>query len=807
MKAKNLLLTALAAVSLFAGVVGLAACKGEELTPGPTPDAHTHNYGEWVVTVPTLTATGSAKKVCSGCEEGTDGHEVSVTLPVLTDSGYTKSGDTATCEGKGEATYTVTVEGNDFTFKGETAPKGHAYHEQAAVAETCTTDGNKKYYTCDNCTKVFDENKTECQENDWVIAKHHVYKEHAAVAPTCTAAGNSKYYTCEKCDKVFDENKSECQQNDWVLTQKSHTLGAQVAAKEATCTEDGNETYWQCTECHKYFKNAQASEEYGENEWVIAKHHTYHENAAVTPSCTTAGNKKYYTCEKCDKVFDENKTECKQNDWVLDATGHTYTWTATQEPTATTTGSAKAECSACGADNIGTAVLPALTQANVEEGKYTYDAVPATCENDGEGNYHTTDSVTKGGTLTFHVALPAIGHQWVCAEAPEAVADGGTVSATCANENCGETRAFPYIGTLAQTDTVTIAKAGQYYIKRTSGTAEIIFTIPIAKAGKYRVEFINLDKNEGAARRPVAMGSGSTTIHVNSKTQEKVAYATASAVPFAVDGNATILTGETIKPSYNSDVIELCWFEAQVDETFAGGTITFSIAADNSTESAPHPFLICVEIEEEKVLQEGDNSVVITGGGELVDEYLFKSEAGGWYEISISEETKTAVGSLIVYFKGTDVAIFDSARSLSARFEVKANSTNTLVFRANNRGTYTVKLAKSEKPAPTLKVGVIYDGNTAFSGSSSFKTFTMTVDASVAEGQYTLWFPLSSNRSYGNEASCPFSVRVGTSPTFTPFTLSGAKYSVKITVKGGDKVMIKSTASISEALNDVQLSK
>ena len=302
------------------------------------------------------------------------------------------------------------------------------------------------------------------------------------------------------------------------------------------------------------------------------------------------------------------------------------------------------------------------------------------------------------------------------------------------------------------------------------------------------------------------MGSGSTTIHVNSKTQDKVAYATASAVPFAVDGNATILTGETIKPSYNSDVIELCWFEAQVDETFAEGTITFSIAADNSTESAPHPFLICVEIEEEKVLQEGDNSVVITETGELVDEYLFKSEAGGWYEISISEETKTAVGSLIVYLKGTDVPIFDSARSLSARFEVKANSTNTLVFRANNRGTYTVKLAKSEKPAPTLKVGVIYDGNTAFSGSASIKTFTMIVDASVEEGQYTLSFPLSSNKTYGNVTPCPFEVRVGNSGSWTPITKSSTKFSAKITVKGGDKVTIKSTASISEALNDVQLS-
>ncbi len=756
MKTKNLLLTALAAVSLFAGVVGLAACKGEEPTPGPSPDAHTHDYGEWEVTVPTLTATGSAKKVCSGCEEGTDGHEVSVTLPVLTDSGYTKSGDTATCEAGGEAFYYYTVEGGAITFEAETAAKGHAYHEQAAVTPTCTSEGNKLYYTCDNCTKVFDENKAECAQNAWVLGK------------------------------------------------TNHTLN-ETSRKEATCTEDGNEAYWQCSECHKYFKNAQATAEFGENEWVIAKHHVYEAYAAKAATCTAPGNKKYYTCENCDKYFDENKTECQENDWVLEATGHTYLWTATQEPTATTQGSAKAECPACGADNLKTAVLPTLTSADVSVGYYTYDAVPATCEEDGEGNYHTTEAVTKGGTLTFHVALPAIGHQWVCAEAPEAVADGGTVSATCANENCGETRAFPYIGTLAQTGTVTIEKTGQYYIKQTEKT-DLIFSIPIAKAGKYRVEFTNLDSIGNKTRRPVVMAMYPTTINVNSATKSNVAQAKA-VVPFGVRGDATILTGETIKPTYNNTKVELCWFEAQVDETFVGGTITFSVAAESAMTTMPRPFLFNFTMKEGKTLQEGDNSVVITETSEAVDEYLFKSEAGGWYEISIDEATKSAAGVFVAYLNGTDVSVLDSTQGLSARFEVEASSTNKLVFMASNRGTYTVKLAKSEKPAPTLKVGVIYDGSTGFSDSSG-RQFSMTVDESVEEGEYTLWFPFDKNMSFTKTNDSPFTVSInGGEPVTIAMNFNANQFAVKITVKGGDVLTVQAAQGVTGSLRNVKLSK
>ncbi len=337
-KRGKIFLAAFAAASLLAGAVGLAACGETEKKPNPAPEDHEHAYGEWEITAPTLSAAGSAKKVCSGCEAGTEGHEISVVLPVLTDESYTKSGDTATCEYGGEATYSVTVNGNTVSFKGATAAKGHAYHEHAAVAETCETDGNKLYYTCDNCTKVFDAEKAECAQNAWVIAKHHVYEEHAAIAETCTTDGNTKYYTCKNCTKVFDENQAECAQDAW----------------------------------------------------VIAKHHVFEEHAATEATCAAAGNKKYYSCENCPKYFDEDKEECEENAWVLPKLSHVYTEWEVEVPTASKPGSAKKTCTKCEASIPGHTVelvLPALTAENIEQQYRVDHTKPATRQESGVDTY------------------------------------------------------------------------------------------------------------------------------------------------------------------------------------------------------------------------------------------------------------------------------------------------------------------------------------------------------------------------------------------------------------------------------------
>ncbi len=752
-----------------------------------------HSYAWTVSPIPTKTDGGSATGTCTQCEAGANGHEKTVPLPALTDGGYTVTDDTATCTAAGEGTYTVTAEGYEISFEAATEQKEHSLSETAAREATCETAGNKTYWECSECHKHFKDADAseEYDGNTWSIAATgHSYAWTVSPIPTKTDGGSATG-TCTQCEAgtnghektvllpvltdggytVADDTATCTAAGEGTYTitvegyeisfeaateQKEHSLTATPAQKES-CETDGNAAYWECSECHKHFKNAEATEEFSENGWVIAKHHTYQ-------------------------------------------------WTETQAPTATAAGSAKAECSACGEDNIATATLPALTADSVAEGSYTYNEVPATCENDGEGNYTTTDALTAGGSLTFHTAIPAIGHQWVCSDAPDALGAGGSVSATCANGACGETRQFPYTGTLAQTGTqnapVSIESSGQYYLKRVAGTDAMYFTIPIEKAGKYHVDFINLDTGSDSTRRPIWVGT--TFIMVKDSATTVVAGAR-GAVPFHATGtNANVLTGEMVKPSYNADTKEVRWFEVQADKALQGGSILFCITANGSEEKA-HPFILAVEMQEAKYLQEGDNSIEITEAGERVDEYLFESAEGGWYEISIDEANKAAAGALMVYLNGVDTPVLDTANALSAKFEMEA-TTNRLVFMANNRGTYTVKLEKTEKPTPTLKVGVAYDGDTSLSDSTG-KQFSMIVDESVEEGEYTLVIPFTSNRAYARNSVSPFTVSVnGGAPIAIAMNFNGAgRFNATINVKGGDVLTIKSTALTTGALNDIQL--
>lgn len=66
---------------------------------------HVHQYGEWVVVAPTDTATGTATKTCTDdCPD----EPIVVELPVLTDSAYVITNNTATLEAGGTGTYTYT---------------------------------------------------------------------------------------------------------------------------------------------------------------------------------------------------------------------------------------------------------------------------------------------------------------------------------------------------------------------------------------------------------------------------------------------------------------------------------------------------------------------------------------------------------------------------------------------------------------------------------------------------------------------------------------------------------------------------
>ena len=237
----------------------------------------------------------------------------------------------------------------------EIPASGHKMTKTEAKAATCTEAGNKAYWTCNTCHKVFSDEhgKTETTVADMTIqAKGHTMTKTEAKAATCTEAGNIAYWTCNTCHKVFSDEHGETETTvaDMTIQAKGHTM-TKTEAKAATCTEAGNKAYWTCNTCHKVF-----SDEHGETETTVAdmtiqaKGHTMTKTEAKAATCTEAGNKAYWTCNTCHKVFSDEhgKTETTVADMTIQAKGHTMTKTEAKASTCTEDGNtAYWTCNTC----------------------------------------------------------------------------------------------------------------------------------------------------------------------------------------------------------------------------------------------------------------------------------------------------------------------------------------------------------------------------------------------------------------------------------------------------------------------------
>ena len=328
-------------------------------------EPHVHNFVVEALTVkPTLTAKGKATLKCEECGK-TEEEEV----PVLTDATvWAKDADVTIypCKG-GEDTYkserygevkitieptaehttteskknekpatcteagsytkvlTCTVCGDVVSETEETIPAlEHDKVQHAAVAATCTTDGNKAYETCTRCDYTTFEK---------VPALGHDKVQHEAVAATCTTDGNKAYETCTRCD--------------YTTFEKVPALGHDKVhheAKDPTCTEAGNKAYDTCTRCdYTTFEEVPALDhDYGEWTPVDSTKHKKvcsRDASHVVEEDHTAGepvreNEVGTTCD-AEGSYDEVvyctvcKGEISRDHKIVASLGHNYgNWTA-----------------------------------------------------------------------------------------------------------------------------------------------------------------------------------------------------------------------------------------------------------------------------------------------------------------------------------------------------------------------------------------------------------------------------------------------------------------------------------------------
>lgn len=243
----------------------------------------------------------------------------------------------------------------DFTLyaKWSEAVHKHETEKVNAKSATCTEAGNKEYWKCKTCDKLFsDEAATEetTQTNVTIAALGHEMVEVPAKAATCTEKGNAQYWKCTRCNKLFSDKNAtnEVSESGVVIPSLGGHKLTHTAAKDATCTAAGNIEYWTCSRCGKYFTDSAGATEIAKSGISkAALGHNLTHTAAKAATCTAAGNTEYWKCSRCGKYFSDSSgsKQIKQSATVVAATGHKWgTWTVTKQATTTETGMERRVC-------------------------------------------------------------------------------------------------------------------------------------------------------------------------------------------------------------------------------------------------------------------------------------------------------------------------------------------------------------------------------------------------------------------------------------------------------------------------------
>ncbi len=345
-----------------------------------------------------------ASHVCQVCEKS----EIEVAPST---SEVTKA---ATCEDKGETTYTAVFTKDGFETQIKTVANidaiGHDWdvptYEWAADNSTVTASR-----VCKNDAAHIE---TETVETEYAVV----------TAATETAVGLGRYTSKEFKNEAFEiQTKDVTIQPtgfevtyEWVKTENG---GYQVNATAVPYAE-GAETITETVEAAYSVTTEPTCEKTGVGTWtaeftkdqftvqtkdveIAALGHDMTAHAAVEATCEENGNSAYWSCSRCGKYFSdsEGKTEIEENSWVIAATGHSY-GTPSYEWTADYSKVTATRICANDAEHVETETVETTSEVTKA----------ATCEEKGETTYTAEFENEAFETQTQVVEIEAIGHDW-----------------------------------------------------------------------------------------------------------------------------------------------------------------------------------------------------------------------------------------------------------------------------------------------------------------------------------------------------------------------------------------------------------
>ena len=323
------------------------------------------------------------------------------------------------------------------TIFGYAPALGHEYGNLvAAVAPTCTVNGNVAYYQCSRCNSYFDADKNPIT-SIVAPATGHVIQHHAAVAATCVAEGSKEYWSCANCDAKFADKDGKNPITSIVtpIDKTKHVGGTSYAGDEkdhwticnsckamlsiktphaaastgaATCVGSAV-----CDTCHMSFGAVNP-----QNHASELKHHD-----AVASTCVKEGNIEYWSCASCKKNFSdaEGKTLAENVTLPVNASAHTIVNVPAKAHTCTENGIiAHYKCTGCGklfSDKAGENEITNIVDPAAH--KLTPVAEkPSTCRVNGTGAYNKCEVCGKmfdkdtNKEITAVPVLELAAHTW-----------------------------------------------------------------------------------------------------------------------------------------------------------------------------------------------------------------------------------------------------------------------------------------------------------------------------------------------------------------------------------------------------------
>lgn len=126
---------------------------------------------------------------------------------------------------------------------------------------------------------------TVCGEIDPDYVKPH---EHTMIyvpekQPTCIETGNKEYYQCQGCKKMYldQAGTKETEWKEVLIPALGHKI-KEIPKKDATCTEAGTKAYYQCERCKKLYLDRDGTKETNlEKLTIAAKGHVYRDGRCV----------------------------------------------------------------------------------------------------------------------------------------------------------------------------------------------------------------------------------------------------------------------------------------------------------------------------------------------------------------------------------------------------------------------------------------------------------------------------------------------------------------------------------------------